>query len=128
MANLPPRSVVAIWRRLSPWRQETAKPPEQSISEDKPAREQTIYIPYAKLRQIFEKEGRGVFVPTTSFSGCGRRPATRRKKIEDYKPPVAALIAEIESEATVSRDVMTVIGEAADRSAGRRLARSAICG
>ena len=34
---------------------------------DKPAREQTIYIPYTKLRQIFEKEGRGVFVPYDEF-------------------------------------------------------------
>src|SRR5213078_2286902 len=30
------------------------------------------------------------------------------KKIEDHKPPVAALIAQIDSEATVRRDVMTV--------------------
>jgi hypothetical protein len=30
---------------------------------DTPLREQTIYIPYAKLRSLFEKEGRGVFLP-----------------------------------------------------------------
>ena len=88
--------------------QETAKPPEQSISDDKPAREQTIYIPYAKLRQIFEKEGRGVFVPYDEFQRLWKAAQNAAKKIDDYKPPIAALIAEIESEATVSRDVMTV--------------------
>ena len=88
--------------------QETAKPPEQSISDDKPAREQTIYIPYAKLRQIFEKEGRGVFVPYDEFQRLWKAAQNAARKIEDYKPPIAALIAEIESEATVSRDVMTV--------------------
>src|SRR5262245_36387846 len=88
--------------------QETAKPPEQFSSEDKPAREQTIYIPYVKLRQIFEKEGRGVFVPYDEFQRLWKAAQNAAKKIEDYKPPVAALIAEIESEATVSRDVITV--------------------
>ncbi|HUE70936.1 MAG TPA: hypothetical protein VMP01_08600, partial [Pirellulaceae bacterium] len=32
-----------------------------------PIREQTIYIPYAKLRAMFEKEGRGVFIPYEKF-------------------------------------------------------------
>src|SRR5690349_7742977 len=76
--------------------QETARPPEQSASEDKPAREQTIYIPYAKLRQIFEKEGRGVFVPYDEFQRLWKAAQNAARKIEDYKPPVAALIAEIE--------------------------------
>src|SRR5262245_26934393 len=88
--------------------QETAKPPEQTISDDKPAREQTIYIPYTRLRQIFEKEGRGVFVPYDEFQRLWKAAQNAAKKIEDYKPPTAALIAEIDSEATVSRDVITV--------------------
>ena len=66
---------------------------------DKPAREQTIYIPYAKLRQIFEKEGRGVFVPYDEFQRLWKAAQSAARKIEDYKPPIAALIAEIESEA-----------------------------
>ncbi len=28
-----------------------------------PSREKTIYVPYEKLRDIFENEGRGVFLP-----------------------------------------------------------------
>lgn len=75
---------------------------------EKPAREQTIYIPYNKLRQIFEKEGRGVFVPYEEFQRLWKAAAAGVKKLEDFKPPVAALISEIDSSASVSRDVMTV--------------------
>ena len=32
-----------------------------------PLREQTIYVPYSKLRDVFEKEGRGVFLPYDQF-------------------------------------------------------------
>lgn len=91
--------------------QEAPQPAAQSAAADgqeKPAREQTIYIPYAKLRQIFEKEGRGVFVPYDEFQRLWKAAREAAKKIEDYKPPVATLIAEIDSQATVSRDVMTV--------------------
>ena len=35
--------------------------------EIKPLREQSIYIPYSKLRAVFEKEGRGVFLPYEKF-------------------------------------------------------------
>ncbi|HZN36502.1 MAG TPA: hypothetical protein VFB80_21885 [Pirellulaceae bacterium] len=90
--------------------QEPPKPADAPMPADaeKPAKEQTIYIPYTKLRQIFEKEGRGVFVPYEEFQRLWKAAAAAAKKIEDIKPPVAALISEIDSEATVSRDVMTV--------------------
>ena len=71
-------------------------------------REQTIYIPYTKLRPIFEKEGRGVFVPYDEFQRLWKAARDAAKKLEEYKPPIAALIAEIDSQATVSRDVMNV--------------------
>ena len=91
--------------------QEPAQPmprPAASELDVKPAREQTIYIPYTKLRQIFEKEGRGVFVPYDEFQRLWKAAQAAAKKIEEYKPPVSTLIAEIDSRATVSRDVMTV--------------------
>jgi hypothetical protein len=73
-----------------------------------PAREQTIYIPYTKLRQIFEKEGRGVFVPYDEFQRLWKTARDAAKSTPEAKSPVAALIAGINNEATVSRDVMTV--------------------
>src|SRR5262245_682846 len=75
---------------------------------EKPLREQTIYIPYAKLRALFEKEGRGVFVPYDEFQRMWKAARDAARKLEEYKPPIGALIAEIDSEATVSKDVMNV--------------------
>ena len=50
-------------------------------------REQTIYIPYEKLRKTFEKEGRGVFLPYEKFRELwdAAREATRTP--EDEEPP-----------------------------------------
>src|SRR5207249_3524935 len=75
------------------------QPSEQAAAAegDQPSREQTIYIPYAKLRQIFEKEGRGVFVPYDEFQRLWKAAQSAAKKIDEYKPPVAALIAQIDS-------------------------------
>jgi hypothetical protein len=85
------------------------KPADAAAADaEKPAKEQTIYIPYTKLRQIFEKEGRGVFVPYDEFQRLWKAAAAGVKRLEEIKPPVAALISEIDSEATVNRDVMTV--------------------
>ena len=44
-----------------------AKTVADKSADDKPLREQTIYIPYDKLRQVFEQSGRGVFLPYDKF-------------------------------------------------------------
>lgn len=67
-----------------------------------PLREQTIYIPYAKLRSLFEKEGRGVFLPYDKFQQLWNAAQAAAKKIEDIKPPVGALISEIDSVAVIN--------------------------
>jgi hypothetical protein len=79
---------------------EAAQPP--------PLREQTIYIPFTKLRAMFEKDGRGVFVPYEQFQALWKAAREAGMKLEDYKPPIGALIAQIDSTATVGRDVMNV--------------------
>lgn len=93
--------------------QETPKPPEPTpeqiaAAEQKPLREQTIYIPYDKLKMIFEKEGRGVFVPYDKFQEMWKAAREATRRMEEYKPPIGAVIAEIDSQATVTRDVMNV--------------------
>src|SRR6185436_19773484 len=55
---------VAAVPAISP-AQEPAKPMEPA--KETPLKEQTIYVPYAKLRAMFEKEGRGVFLPYDKF-------------------------------------------------------------
>src|SRR5574341_1151781 len=42
--------------------QETKKPSEREI-----LREKTVYVPYEKLKEVFEKEGRGIFLPYEEF-------------------------------------------------------------
>ncbi|HUE72001.1 MAG TPA: hypothetical protein VMP01_14030, partial [Pirellulaceae bacterium] len=73
-----------------------------------PIREQTIYIPYAKLRAMFEKEGRGVFIPYEKFQELWNAARSAAAKIEELKPPVGALVTEIDSTATVQKDVVSV--------------------
>ena len=74
---------------------------------EKSLREQTIYVPYEKLRKIFEKEGRGVFLPYEKFRELWQA-AQERKEAPEPKPPVGAVITEIDNEATVSKDVVRV--------------------
>ncbi|MEE3370648.1 MAG: hypothetical protein VX346_15015 [Planctomycetota bacterium] len=84
-----------------------AKPegPAESRSE---LREQTIYIPYTKLRGIFEKEGRGVFIPYEQFQQLWKK--ARAGEVEPVRPesPVKALLTEVSNQATVAEDVVRV--------------------
>jgi hypothetical protein len=71
-------------------------------------REQDIYIPYEKLRQVFEKHGRGVFLPYEAFEGLWQAAREKTRPAAEPRPPVGAVITEIENEATVSGDVVQV--------------------
>ena len=87
------------------------KPPARGVTTSAPAespREQTIYIPYAKLREVFEREGRGVFLPYEQFQELWRAARETTRKPEPQLPPAAALICEVTNEASVTRDVMSV--------------------
>lgn len=75
---------------------------------DKPFREQSIYIPYEKLRKVFEREGRGVFLPYKEFQELWQAAREKTAPAAEPKPPVGALITEVENEATVVKDVVQV--------------------
>ncbi len=84
-------------------------PPDKSPPIDpKLLREKTVYIPYEKLRETFEREGRGVFLPYEEFQELWRAAADRISKPLELKSPIDALLTEISNEATVSRDVVQV--------------------
>jgi len=87
---------------------EAAKASDAAKAESKPFREQTIYIPYTKLREVFEREGRGVFVPYDKFQELWK--AAREKDAPPIAgaPPVKALITEAENEAVVEKEVVRV--------------------
>ncbi|MBM4090700.1 MAG: hypothetical protein FJ276_14955, partial [Planctomycetes bacterium] len=76
--------------------------------DDRPLREQTIYVPYDKLRQVFEKEGRGVFLPYEKFQELWKAAQKELRRPEVQRPPVDALINEIDSEATIADAVVAV--------------------
>ena len=75
---------------------------------EKSLREQDIYIPYEKLRQVFERHGRGVFLPYEEFEELWRAAQEKNRPAAAARPPVGAVITEIENEATVAKDVVRV--------------------
>ena len=84
---------------------------EAAAEGDSPAalREQTIYIPYSRLRSIFEQRRTRSVHSLQPVSGTLESGSLgRARRIEDYKPPIGALLVEIDSQATVGRDVMNV--------------------
>lgn len=81
----------------------STEPPDAS----EPEQPQTVYIPYTKLREVFEREGRGVFLPYTEFQKLWD--ASREKPTAPAPgPPVDALITEVENEAVIEQDVVRV--------------------
>ena len=85
-------------------------PPRDIVADDAdlPTRH-SVYIPYDHLREVFEREGRGVFLPYEEFEALWRA-AYERPSTEpiDYRPPVDAVITETSNEATIERDVVKV--------------------
>ena len=81
---------------------------EDNAASATPIREQTIYIPYKRLREVFEQQGRGVFLPYEKFQELWQKARASDMPRPDNQPPVGALISEIDNEATIERDVLTV--------------------
>ena len=79
-----------------------------SEGEERVIREQSIYIPYEKLRKVFEKEGRGVFLPYEKFQELWQAAREKTKPPAEQEPPVGALITEINNEAVAEKDVVRV--------------------
>ncbi|MDR1492667.1 MAG: hypothetical protein LBT05_08090 [Planctomycetaceae bacterium] len=74
-------------------------------------KEQTVYVPYEKLKNAFESEGRGVFLPYAEF----RKLWDAAKELEKPKPvaepqksPIAALITATENQAKINGDLVEV--------------------
>ena len=113
-------AVIACWL-LAParfaWGQQADGPPADapagpSVGSDSkaepPLRERTVYIPYTKLREVFEKEGRGVFLPYEQFQQLWKAARERSAPIPEAGPPVDILITEVDNEAVVQGDLLRV--------------------
>ena len=81
---------------------------DDAAKTDRSLREQQIYIPYEKLRGVFEKHGRGVFLPYEKFEELWKAAQDKTRPAAESLPPVGAVITEIENEAAVAKDVVQV--------------------
>ena len=97
---------VAVW--LAAVGVMAQDPPKTGVKDQRSILEQDIYIPYEKLRQVFEKHGRGVFLPYEQFQELWKTAREKTRPAAEAKPPVGALITEISNEATVEKDVVRV--------------------
>ncbi len=84
------------------------EPADDGKKAEQSLHEQDIYIPYEKLREVFEKHGRGVFLPYEQFQELWKAAREKTPRTAEEKPPVGALISEIDNQATVEKDVVRV--------------------
>ncbi len=68
--------------------EDTDAPPSKVL-----VRERTVYVPYEKLKETFEKEGRGVFLPYEEFLKLWNAGQPKEKPPEEVKPPTDAVIS-----------------------------------
>ncbi len=88
-------------QRLAPPRG-NPPPPAQTIT-----REQTVYVPFSDLEQVFEKQERGVFLPYREFLEMWNKlnlPAELKKK----EPPVEGVLAGANYTGKIEGDVATI--------------------
>ena len=71
-------------------------------------REQTIYVPYDELYAVFEKQGRGVFLPYEKFQALWEAARNRGESAKSAPLPVDALISEADSVAAIDGDAVRV--------------------
>jgi hypothetical protein len=70
--------------------------------------EQTIYVPYDKLEKIFEKEGRGVFLPYKEFIELWTQLTPALGKPPEEKPPVDGVLIAAEYKGKVEGKVALI--------------------
>ena len=66
----------------------TENPPSKVL-----VRERTVYVPYEKLKETFEKEGRGVFLPYEEFLKLWNAAQPKEKPPEEINPPAIAVVS-----------------------------------
>lgn len=70
--------------------------------------EQTIYIPYQNLEAVFEKEGRGVFIPYKEFLDIWTRQTASTGEKEQKKPPIGGVPVAVEYTGKVEGKMATI--------------------
>ncbi|MCA9107127.1 MAG: hypothetical protein KDA83_17035, partial [Planctomycetales bacterium] len=81
---------------------------EGDSADERPLRERTIYVPYQRLRSLFEKEGRGVFLPYEEFQQLWQAAREGRGEVAPEPDRQRSVITAIDSVATVEGTVVSV--------------------
>ncbi len=71
----------------------------------------SIYIPYDKLWEAFEQDGRGVFLPYEEFMTLWEAAEAGKVRPPEAEPPVGALIKSVSGVARAGPDVMELTAE-----------------
>ena len=69
-------------------------------------RQETVYVPYEKLKEIFEKEGRGIFLPYEEFLRLWHAAQPKPPEPPPDEPPAPAVIRGGSYKGSVSGDVV----------------------
>ena len=101
--------VLQGWSATSPFQDNQTQTDEvKSDQQNDSINEQTIYIPYDRLREVFERDGRGVFLPYDKFQQLWNEARKRQPESIDAAAPVGALITDIESTASLGQGIVNV--------------------
>jgi hypothetical protein len=105
---------------------QTSTVPPTLLDPDVPAPPSAVYIPYEKLRDVFEREGRGVFLPYEQFQKLWQEANAHRKERPSDKPPVDSLLIAADNVASIEREVIVVKSELTVELFGRGWRRIAL--
>lgn len=83
-----------------------ADKPEQPVGDGELTGDQKVYVPFKNLKDVFEKEGQGVFVPFKEFQRLWEANLDKRPVPE--KPPVPWLVTRATYEGAVDGDLAVV--------------------
>ncbi|MDD8046299.1 MAG: hypothetical protein PHF14_07545 [Verrucomicrobiota bacterium] len=105
---LPPAVVPPVEISTPGQEPEAPMPVEE---EPKPDRflEQRVYITYEQLQKVFEREGRGVYLPYDQFLALWEKAQASEEDPEVVEPPLDYLIRGIDNRLEVEGDVVRVV-------------------
>lgn len=94
----------AVWLALVSiiFAQAPAPPPPETIT-----KEQTVYVPFEKLEEVFEKQERGVFLPYREFLELWNK-LNLPDKLKEKEPPVEGVLASAHYAGKVEGDVAVI--------------------
>lgn len=86
------KRLEALQEKVAAAEGETSVDPASDEEATDALREKTIYVPYDRLNDVFEKEGRGIFLPYKEFIELWKKALPPEKQPEKEPPPPAEAV------------------------------------